>query len=114
MLKFPENPKSGGEVHKDRRIQIGDAPLQQEVALCIAVLERAVIDCCSMNLSKRTRYDAFEWIFEPKIEAPFNFIEICESIGADPDHVQRMVMDSINKGEVYTQSTLAAKQRFMK
>lgn len=92
-----------------------DAAIIPEVALCIAILERAVIDCCSPKISDHIRDDAFLWIFgSRRMSKPFSFYRICETIEADPERVQRMVMDSIDRGEVYTQSTLAAKQRFMK
>ena len=86
-----------------------------EQALCLAMLERSILDC--LDKRHRVRSDALKWIFTNlsfKYRQPFGFNYVCEAVGADPEKIREIVEYSIANNITYSHSTVKAKYKYLR
>lgn len=86
-----------------------------EQALCLAMLERSILDC--LDKRPNIRNAAIKWIFTNlniKYRKAFCFNFVCDAIGADPEKVREIVEYSIANNVTYSHSTIKAKYKYLR
>ena len=98
-----------GELVQSSEHTVSQCP---ERLLCMAILERAVIDCLSKIDRQSVVRSAMDWVFHSGGKE-FQFEWICEAVNADPTKVRQIIRSSIESGDQFVQSTFQAKIRFL-
>lgn len=76
--------------------------MSPEQSLLLAVLDRAVRDIIDFNQSKRcadnaAKRQAWTWLkSDIRTSGCFSFIEVCEDLNMDPNHIRRQIAKRIN------------------
>jgi len=83
-----------------------------EKLLCMAILERAVVDCLSTVEERSIVRAAMDWVFHSGKKS-FQFEWICQAVGADHEKVRKIIRDSLESGDQFVMSTYQAKLRFL-
>jgi hypothetical protein len=95
MDKLPYSPGTVRSINADSQLEIlglyGAAPPQPEKTLMFAVLLDAV-ECFQKYSGHEANHlfkDTQRWIFEDDHKWPFSFINICQTVGLNPQHLRK-------------------------